>query len=152
MNEAHPLDIPAALDRRPKKPEQSAGQLIKSYLEFRSHVDAESKRFTEYLKPFRENMQQIENELLRMLNEQKLDNFKSDDGTAYRTTTMAPKVAEPETWIDFCMEQWQNGGSEMFQLRAPAVEGLRNYMQAHDGALPPGVTVTYDTHVNIRKS
>lgn len=144
-------DIPAKLDRRPK-PEVTFGALVARHQELKTWVEGESRRFSEHMKPVKEEMESILNQLLDMLNRQKLENVRTDAGTAYKSTTMSPKVADRDAYLDWCNEHWDEGGNEMLQVRAPQVDAIREYMQANDDKLPPGVSVEYNTSVNIRKS
>jgi hypothetical protein len=129
----------------------TSGDLIKEFLIFRAHLEKEGERFKTYTKPYSERMEWIRNELLRRMHADKVDNYKGEDGTAFKTTAMAPSIADSEKYIDWAMENWDQGASEMFALRAPAVEGLRDYMDKHGGALPPGIAVEYNISCSVRK-
>jgi hypothetical protein len=125
---------------------------IARYLQIDDFVKAESKRFAEYLKPFREEMQAIQQGFLAEFIAQKRESVRTDAGTAYQTTSMTPKVINSEAFLDYINENWEDGGSEMVQFRAPQVDAFRNFMDHNEGKLPPGTEVSFNTSVHIRRS
>ena len=138
---------------------ETADQLIEQHLKLRDHCAAQQKQFADFLKPFQTQMQEIENKLLAMLNalnvgkpESKRAQLSTDAGTAYLSTITTPKVVERDKYVDFILDNWDEIGNEMLQLAAPQKDAVENYMQAHEGQLPPGVTTSTFTRVNIRRS
>lgn len=125
---------------------------IKRYLELDDHIKAQSKAFTEYCKPFREEMQLIQQGFLAEFIAQKRESVRTDAGTAYSSTTMTPSVTDSTEYLDFCLDNWEEGGNEMLQLRAPQVTAFRAFMDHNQGKLPPGTAVAFNTSVNIRRS
>ncbi len=65
---------------------------------------------------------------------------------------MSPSVTDNNEYLDYCLENWEDGGNEMLQLRAPQVTAFRAYMDKNEGKLPPGTAVAVNTSVNIRRS
>ena len=138
---------------------ETVDQLIEEFLKIKDHCAAQQKQFSEYLKPFQEQMSVIENKLMAMLhdlNKNKPDAKKAmlscDAGTAYLSTITSPKVTERDPYIDFVLDNWDAVGNAMLQIGAPQKDALEVYMTSHDGQLPPGVTTSSFTRVNIRRS
>jgi hypothetical protein len=138
---------------------ETADELIEQFLKIKDHCTAQQKQFSDYLKPFQEQMSEIENKLLAMLNElnkKKPDAKKAmlscDAGTAYLSTIVSPKVVERDPYIDFVLDNWDTVGNAMLQIGAPQKDALEDYMTTYDGQLPPGVTTSAFTRVNIRRS
>jgi len=138
---------------------ETVDQLIEEFLKIKDHCAAQQKQFSEYLKPFQEQMSVIENKLMAMLhdlNKNKPDAKKAmlscDAGTAYLSTITSPKVTERDPYIDFVLDNWDAVGNAMLQIGAPQKDALEDYMTSHDGQLPPGVTTSSFTRVNIRRS
>jgi hypothetical protein len=138
---------------------QTADQLIEKFLKIKDHCTAQQKQFSDYLKPFQEQMVEIENKLLAMLhelNKNKPDAKKAmlscDAGTAYLSTIVSPKVAERDAYIDFILDNWDAVGNAMLQVGAPQKDAVQEYLDSHEGQLPPGVTTSAFTRVNIRRS
>lgn len=125
---------------------------IKRYIELDDYIKSQSKALTDFLKPYREEMAQIQAGFLAEFIETKRESVRTDAGTAYTSTTMSPTVTDSDAYLDWINDHWESGGSEMLQLRAPQVTAFRDYMDKHDGQLPPGTSVSFNTSVNIRRS
>ena len=125
--------------------------LILARVQLDTWLKTESKRLSDYFAPYRARLQQMDEKLLGLSLSQKWENFKTEHGTAYRTTTLTPKIEDRDKFLDFCLDNWDEVGNALMQLRAPAVEPFREFMDAHDKAFPPGTTGTFDTHINIRR-
>ncbi len=126
--------------------------LIAARVQLNAWLTSEGKKMSDYFAPYRQRLQELDNQLLAASNEQKWENFKTEHGTAYRQTTLTPKIEDRDKFLDFCLDNWDTVGNALMQLRAPAIEPLREYLDAHEKEFPPGVTGSYDTHINIRKS
>jgi len=138
-------------------PDKSAAELIARHVALGDHIKAQSKKFEEFLKPFREEMSGIENQLLEQLNrlnagKSERASLSTDAGTAYLSTIVTPKVAERDKYVDFILDNWEEIGNEMLQLAAPQKDVVEQYQQSHEGHLPPGVSTSAFTRVNIRRS
>ena len=137
-------------------PEQTAADLIKRYLELRDWMSAQSKKFKEFLQPYREEMAQIENTMLAKINGEGGEAIRTSFGTAYTSETMTPKVEDRQAYLDWLWgmtdEEWTAHGNAMLQLAAPQVDAVKQYMEDHEGQLPPGVTKTDYRNLNIRKA
>ena len=125
--------------------------LIAARVQLNAWLTSEGKKMSDYFAPYRQRLAELDQLLLAASNEQRWDNFKTEHGTAYRTTTLTPKIEDRDKFLDFCLDNWDSVGNALMQLRAPAIEPLREYLDAHEKAFPPGVTGSYDTHINIRK-
>lgn len=126
--------------------------LIAARVQLNAWLTSESKKMSDYFAPYRQRLQELDQQLLACSIQQKWENFKTEHGTAYRQTTLTPKIEDRDKFLDFCLENWDTVGNALMQLRAPAVEAFREYMDANQKAFPPGTTGTFDTHINIRKS
>ncbi len=128
-----------------------ASTLIAARVQLNAWLTSESKRLSDYFAPYRQRLEEIDNQLLALSIEQKWENFKTEHGTAYRQTTLTPRIEDRDKFLDFCLDNWDEVGNSLMQLRAPAIEPLREYLDAHEKAFPPGVTGVFNTHINIRK-
>lgn len=145
----------------------SDADLIQRYLELRDYIQREQDALDERLKPYHEGMQAIENEFLARLNARVPDetskaNSATDFGTAFRTRRMTPKVVDQSAFLQFCFDQWDVGGSEMFKV-SPLIGSedkptpLREWMEENtdpetkEMKFPPGLEVSRKIGVNIRK-
>jgi len=126
--------------------------LIREYLDLKTKLDAASKTLAEYSKPFRERQDEIQNKLLALSIEMGVDSFKTEFGTAYKSTTVTPGIENRDDYLQFVLNNWDEGGNAMLQLGAPQVTALKEWQQEHNGLLPPGVKTSAFTKVNIRRS
>jgi hypothetical protein len=128
----------------------TADQLIKEYRTIDDFVTKETARFTEHLKPRKERMDIIKGILLGMMNNAKLNSLPTNEGVAYISTIMTPKVIDRDKYLDFINENWDAIGNELLQVGLPQKTALKTYMEEHNDALPPGVEVSYFNRVNIK--
>ena len=124
--------------------------LIAEHNKIKAFVEAENKRFGEHLKPHNERLQEINNQLLALMNEQRVEAFKTDEGTAYKSVLTTPKVTDKTAFLDWVLAEWDERGG-MLQIGAPIKEALKEYQDEHEGHLPPYVETSSFTRVNIRK-
>lgn len=136
-------------------PMPTPDQDISRYLFLRDFVAEQSKRFDEWARPHKEEMEAISSRLhehLLALGGDK-PSIKTAHGTAFTTTSKNPRISDRDAYLDFVLgEAWDTYGNAMLQLGAPQVSAVVEYMDAHDGTLPPGVRVEPFTKVSIRKS
>ena len=126
--------------------------LIAARVQLDTWLKSEAKKLSDYFAPYSAKLQEMDNQLLALSNEQKWENFKTEHGTAYRQTTMTPKIEDRDKFLDYCLDNWDTVGNALLQLRAPAIEAFREFMDANSKAFPPGTTASFDTHINIRRS
>jgi hypothetical protein len=126
--------------------------LIREYNVLDDFVDAENKRFAEHLKPTRARMEEIKALLHGMMLDQKLNSMPTDNGTAYISVILTPKITDRDAYLKYIGDNWSKGGSDMLQLGAPQKDVLKDFMGEHDNQPPPGVEVTPFARVNIRRS
>lgn len=130
--------------------EPTADQLIKEYRTIDDFVTKETARFTEHLKPRKERMEIIKGILLGMMNSAKLNSLPTNEGMAYISTIMTPKITDRDKYLDFVNENWESIGNELLQVSAPQKSALKTYMEEHQDQPPPGVEVSYFNRVNIK--
>lgn len=131
-----------------------ADTLIERYLALKDHLAAQTKAFTAFCAPFKAEMDAIEAKLREMLLAmgETAEAIKTAAGTAYTSTITTPGIENRDTFIDFCMDNWDTVGNEMLQLGKPQVTSVKTYMDEHEGALPPGVKISTYQQLNIRRS
>ena len=146
--------------------EATAEQLIAEHNKLDDWLKAETKRFGEFLKPHKERLESIGNQLLALSNTQKWDSIKTDSGTAYRSTLLNVSVSPDggpyknsegnmvigrEALLDFALDHWDDIGNDLLLVSAQK-DSVKRYMEANEGRPPPGVTVAWWTRINIRRS
>lgn len=127
------------------------GELIQARIGLDTYLKAEMAQLDTYYKPMREWLQAADNKLLELLNEQGCDSFKTEHGTAYRSVITSVKVEDRTKFIDFVLDAWDTFGNEML-MASPQKDAVKRYAEEHNGALPPGLSTSAFTRVNIRRS
>jgi hypothetical protein len=123
------------------------GELISRYNALRKTrliIEAEQKAA---LAPYKEAEESIELELLAQLNAAGVDNFKSPDGTAYKTTHTNTKLVDRRALIEHC----KSSGNFDYFTNSLAKEEVKGYVEKFKRP-PPGVEVNEFIVVNVRKS
>ena len=133
--------------------EPTADWLIDRYILLRDHIAAQNKALAEFLKPAKDEMDAIESKVHEMLLALGGDkpSIKTAAGTAFTTTTKNPKVLDRDEYLKWCLHNWQTYGNAMLQIGAPQVAAVTEFMDAHEGALPPNIKIEPFTKVSIRK-
>lgn len=141
------------------------GDLIAKYREIKAYIDAEEEVLKERLKDHKAALQTISTALGVMLQSQGLQNFKTDDGTAYLNHKDGLKVDNQAEFLNFVRvnERWNMATIGLL------VEPVREYLEKQTGqnaaeketfaqqlerwsqALPPGVTLDPSVTCIIRR-
>ncbi len=126
---------------------QTTDRLIEVYIKIRDKRKELKDAFEEKDDELKDQLQLVENELLRRANEQGVTSFKADSGVAYTTETLKANVADKDAFFDFLREE------ELFDLMQARVSTrtLQEYMDEHDGKVPPGVNVFREKHVRVNR-
>jgi hypothetical protein len=113
-------------------------------------IKAAQAKFNEWAKPHKARIEQIENELLKRLQDRGAKNTRTDAGTAYISHPMNPEIESREKLFDWIAENWETVGSDA--KIGIKVETIRAHMDEHEGEPPPGIKVKYFTNLNINRS
>ena len=130
----------------------TADDLVKEYNDLDDWTSNVTKAFGEKMKPAQTRMEEIKNLLLAMLNEQGAENIKTQHGTAYKSIITTPKATDKVKFLDWCLERWDEIGNELLQIGAPQKAALQQWRDEHEGELPPYVSISESTRLNIRKT
>jgi hypothetical protein len=94
------------------------------------------------------DLRTVENELLRRAQEQGVKQFKTDDGTAYIGEEQHVSMADAEVFRSFVQEQ----GDLLFYEQRVSLGHVKEYMDANDGKLPPGVNFFRENRMRVRSN
>lgn len=126
-------------------------QLIAQYQEIKAYVAQEGEKFDARLKPYVEGMKTIENALLERLNERGAENTKTEAGTAYKSTITNVKVVARDTFLKFCIDNWNTVGAEMLNVGA-VKDPIKQFIESGGNPAAIGIETSAFTRINIRKS
>lgn len=123
------------------------GALIERYRALRDKKAALKKELEAAIKPYDDALEMIENVLLSQMNEQNVNSFKADTGTAFKKIEMSVRTADKDVLMDFVKE------NDCFDMLTAAIskDALKEYLEANEDKPPPGVDVTFKTIVQVRK-
>lgn len=148
----------------------SAELLIKEHFVLQDKIKEATKLFMEYLAPSKKRLDEIDVQLLHLLNSLTTGDKKSistDVGTCYVSHLLnvsinpeaAPYVNEQGekqvgrmALLDWCLANWDTYGSDMLMIASPQKDALKKYMEENEGRVPPGVSTSWFTRVNVRRS
>ncbi len=128
--------------------EISDSHIIQKYIAFRDLLDERSKQRATEDAPISEAMQLLEGFMSIRLRERGDESVRTEHGTAYTSRTMSVRTADKEALFNFIRE------SDQFQLLAGNLskDAVREHMDEHQGAAPPGVDVTTITKTLFRRA
>lgn len=130
----------------------NANDLVAEHFKLKDQLETWNKKYADFIKPTQTRMEEIKNELHALLNQQGGKAIKTEHGTASTSVITTPGISDREAYLDFVEQNWTEHGNAMLQLSAPQVTAVKEYMEAHNGALPPGVKISTYTRINITKS
>jgi hypothetical protein len=79
--------------------------------------------------------------------------LRTDVGTAIISERSTAKIKPEERteYLDWCLHEWDHGGSDMLQIGAPQADAVRHWMAEHNGQLPPHVEISTMLTFSVRK-
>jgi hypothetical protein len=122
-------------------------QVIAGCLELRRKKEALVEKHKAELAPLNEGMMKLEAWLQAELQRLGLQNFKGASGTAFLQTTTSATSKDWDATLKWIIET----GAYEFLERRVSKTVVQEYMEQH-GEAPPGVSVTRETEVRVRKT
>ena len=131
----------------------NAAELVAEALRLKEHLETEARKFEASIKPLTEQLEQVKNQLQAEMNRQGCKSIKTENGTAHISTIVSPSFADGDkvAFLDWCLEDWDTRGA-MLQIGVPQKSALKEWIEANGGELPPHVTTSVFTRVNITPS
>ena len=129
---------------------KTAEQLIEETVALKDKIKKADEQYAKFCSAWKEKIKENENKLLALLNEQNLQNVRSDSGTAFKSVITSYKVVDRDTVLKLILDNWQDFGNEMLMFNVQA-DAVKKYVQEH-GRLPEGITSDSFVRVNIRRS
>jgi hypothetical protein len=122
-------------------------KLVRRFVTIREARAAFNSEAEKSDKEFKETLKAIEIELLRRAQDEGVEGFKTEFGTTYRDVNMSASFADEDTFYKFVRE---SGDLEFFERRLK-IAHLKEYMENHEGQLPPGINVFREYTMRVRK-
>ena len=122
-------------------------RMVKAYVKMRDARHALKAEFERKDKELRDNQEQLEAFMLGSMNTTGVTSLRTPHGTAYRTETMVPAGSD---WTAFYAWVRETNGFD-FLFRRIKADAVKDYMDQHEGEVPPGVSVYSKYGVTIRR-
>jgi hypothetical protein len=121
-------------------------RLVKVAIKIRDKIAEVTKEHEAAVKVLKEQQTAVTNEIVRRLQGRGATQTKTEFGTAFLGERMTATIADDKSFNDFILDTKDLG----FYQRRVKVEHLKEYMDAHEGRLPPGVSVYREVTLNLR--
>jgi hypothetical protein len=124
--------------------------LIAENHKLEDQIKAGLAKFNEWSKPLKERIKQIEDDIFARLVARGADSTKTDAGTAYISRLESVKIEQPEALFDFAADHWEQYGDEI--KLSIGIKAVRQFMDDNNGQLPPGISLSKYSRLNINRS
>lgn len=124
------------------------GKIVKTYIRIRDARAEKKKAFELEDGQLKENLGKLESVLLAHLNATGSESIRTDEGTFYKQEEITPSGSDWDriyTWVK------ENDAFDALERRIKKTF-IKEYMDQHEGSLPPGVSVHREYVVRIRRS
>lgn len=124
------------------------GKLVKTYIKIRDARAEKKKAFELEDGQLKESLGKIEAVLLGHLNTTGGESVRTDEGTFYKQEEITPTGSDWDRLYAWVKEE------DAFDALERRIKKtfIKEYMDTHEGALPPGVSVHREYVVRVRRS
>lgn len=122
-------------------------EVVKKYVEIRDDIARKKAAYEADVKPQQEALEKIESYLLAKANEQGVESFKTQFGTAYTSKRVSVTIADREVFKSFCET---TGDWGLADIRA-SKKAVEQYVEANQD-VPPGINMVTERTLNVRRS
>ncbi len=122
-------------------------RMVKVYVKMRDTRTANKRAFEEADEILKAKMEKIEGQLHKFLLDNQIDSVNTPAGTVYRQEEITPTGSDWAAFYDWVKE---NDAFDALERRIKKTF-VKEYMEQHDGGIPPGVSVYREYVVRIRR-
>ena len=130
----------------PAAPVVDTKRLVSAYLKIRDAKNALVRAHEEEKAKLDSKLELVEQALLKFLNDHKMDSAKAGAATFYKQEEITPAGSD---WDRFY--KWVKKEDAFEAEKRIKKTFVKEYMEANDGAIPPGVTVHRTYAVRVRR-
>lgn len=133
----------------PPQPDQTIdlAQLSATYIKIREAKLARKHAWEAEEAAFDARLTMIEGHMLRHLNQHGMESVRTDGGTFYKQESIKPNIVD-----DVAFFAWVKDNDAFDALeRRVKVGFIKDFAEAHEGGLPPGLNVSREWVVRVRK-
>lgn len=123
-------------------------QVVKAHINIRDARNKLRKDFEEKDAELKESQGKLENVLLDHLQQNNMESVRTSFGTFYRQEEVTPTASDWSALYDWIKE---NDAWDALERRIKKTF-VKEYMGAHEGGLPPGISIFREYIVRVRRS
>lgn len=123
-------------------------KMTKVYVRIRDARAAATKVYEDADRKLKEQLEMAGNQLLKYLQDNKIQSLRTDAGTVYTEEDLKPSASDWDALYAFIVE---HNAFEALEKRIKKTF-VKEYMEANDGALPPGVSVHREHVARVRRT
>lgn len=133
----------------PPQPTQSVdlAELSATYIKIREAKLARKHAWEAEEADYDKKLDMIEGYMLRHLNQHGMESVRTEGGTFYKQEKIRPNIVND---VDFFAWIKQHDAFDALERRVK-VGFIKDFMGEHDGGLPPGLTVSREWEVVVRR-
>lgn len=129
-------------------PQVDLGKITKAFLNIRDARSALRKQFDDSDAEMKKAQERLEAAMLDHLNKHGMESVRTESGTFYRQEDIKPSGSD---WESFYAWVKQHDAWDALERRIKKTF-IAEYMETHQGQLPPGVSVHREFVVRVRKA
>lgn len=122
--------------------------VTKAYLNIRDARSALKRDYDAADDKLKENQRTLEGFMLGHLNDSGMESVRTSNGTFYKQESLKPSASDWQAFYDWIKE---NDAFDALERRIKR-DFIKEHMETHGGALPPGVSVHREYEVRVRKA
>lgn len=122
--------------------------LTKQYIELRDKRAVLRKHFEDEDAILKEEMEHLEGLMLKFLQDNNTESVRTETGTLYRQEDM---TVIGNDWDAIYHWAAENDAFEILEKRLKKTF-VKDYMESHEGGVPPGISVLREYAVRVRRS
>jgi len=123
-------------------------KMVKAYLKLRDARTALKRQFEEQDTALKTKMTRLEAEMLRLLQSTNSDSISTELGIFYRQEEITPTGSD---WDAFYKWVAANDAFDALERRIKKTF-IKEYLETHEGGIPPGVSVYREYAIRVRRS
>ena len=125
----------------------SVDKLVAAYIKIRNAREALIAEYDREIAAYDADMKTLKEKLLEISKESGVTSFKTEHGTAYRTIKNRYWTNDWESFYGFMRE---HGAMELLEKRIHQTN-MREFLEDHPEAHPPGLNVDQEYEITIRR-
>jgi len=123
-------------------------EAVEIYVKLRDKKAQLKAEYQDAVAPIQEKMDKLEQKFLEMMNTTGVDSIKTTSGTAYTSVKTSASVADKDVFFNYVKD---NNEWALMEVRASST-AVKQFVEANEGEIPPGINLNTERTVNVRRS